>query len=343
MKTSLWASGVASLIAFTTLITPAAAQGRRPSDVPAGDPAPVRRVIDAATIEVILNNTPTLVRYLGVDAPVGDACYAAQAAAANKALVSGKLVRLEKDITDTDADGRLLRYVYVLDGRMASEQLLGAGLARATGVEPDIKHFGDLAVQEAQAMAAKRGGWARCGWSTQAVAPIENGCTVIAVERLMLNRSTLPELARVKSGDCVKIVKAINPSGAAWSGAYVFRPAGSTITPAAMYVRWKDSFMLISKESDGELYANVVRDSYKERVFPWQRAQYPDKVAGSTRVDQQKFVRDTADANVLVLPNPRTFLFRDLGNGQWQTLVDVFEYKSGDARVARYLPSGDVE
>lgn len=343
MKMSFWAAGAASLITLTTLITPVAAQGRRPSDVPAGDTAPVTRVIDAATIEVTLNNTPTLVRYLGVDAPAGGACYAAQAAVANKALVGGKLVRLEKDITDKDADGRLLRYVYVLDGRMASEELLRSGMARATGVEPDIKHFGDLAALEVQAISAKRGGWARCGWKTQAVASVENGCTVIAVERLMLRRSTLPEMARVKSGDCVKIVKAENPSGAAWSGTSIFRPAGSTITPGAMYVRWKDSFMLISKESDGELYANVVRDSYKERVFPWQRTQYPDKVAGSTRIDQQKFVRDTADANILVLPNPRTFLFRDLGNGQWRTLVDVFEYKSGDARVARYLPSGDVE
>ncbi len=343
MKTSSWAAGAACLIALTTLVTPASAQGRRPSDVPAGDTVSVTRVIDAATIEVTLNNTPTLVRYLGVDAPSGNACFAAQAAAANKALVSGKLVRLEKDTTEVDAQGRLLRYVYVLDGRMASEELLRAGVARATGAEPDTKHFGDLAALEAQAIAAKRGGWARCGWSAQIAAPIENGCTVIAVERLMLNRRTLPELARVKSGDCVKIVKAENPSGGAWSGTYIFRPAGSTITPGAMYARWKDSFLLISKESDGELYANVVRDSYKERVFPWERAKYPDKMPGSTRVDQQKFVRDTADANVLVLPNPRTFLFRDLGAGQWQALVDVFEYKSGDARVARTLPSGDVE
>jgi endonuclease YncB( thermonuclease family) len=337
---------LAGLAAATALSLPAQAaapaQGRRPSDVPAGDTVRVTRVIDAATIEVSLNNTPTLVRYLGVDAPSGKACYAAQAGAVNKALVNGKLVRLVKDATNTDAEGRLLRYVFVLDGRMAGEELIKSGMARAVDGEPDVKYFGELAALEARAIAAKSGGWARCGWQPIGVAPVVDGCTVVQLERLMERRPALPELARVKSGDCVTINKAENPAGTQWSGQYVFRPAGSAITPGTMFVRWKDAFMLITKDADGEIYAHVVRDSYKSRIFPWERGQY-DTTPGSTRVNKQIFARDTADNSILVLPDPRTFLFKDLGNGQWQALVDVYEFKSGEFRAPRYTVSGYAE
>lgn len=335
-------STLVSLAAVAAIATPARADGRKPSDVPAGDTVRVSRVIDAATIEVTLNNTPTLVRYLGVDAPTGNACYAAQASAANSALVNGKLVRLVKDVTNTDPEGRLLRYVFVLDGRMASEELIKSGMARAVDGEPDVKYFGELAALEAKAVSAKAGAWARCGWQPLAAAPVVNGCTVVQLERLMERRDALPELARVSAGDCVTVNKAENPAGAQWSGQYVFRPAGSTITPGTMYVRWKDAFMLITKDADGEIYAHVVRDSYKKRIFPWERGQY-DTTPGSTRVNKQLFVRDTADSSILVLPNPRTFLFKDLGNGQWQALVDVYEYKSGEFRAPRYTADGYAE
>ena len=45
---------------------------------------------------------------------------------------------------------------------------------------------------------------------------------------------------------------------------------------------------------------------------PNERGQY-DTTPGSTRDSKQLFVRDNADASILVLPNPRTFLFKDLG------------------------------
>ena len=43
------------------------------------------------------------------DRPVG--CYGPEASAANKALVECKTVTLEKDVSDVDQYGRLLRYV----------------------------------------------------------------------------------------------------------------------------------------------------------------------------------------------------------------------------------------
>ena len=241
--------GMVALIAFST--APALAAGRKPSDVPSGDTVRVTQVLDAATIEVTLNGVPTLVRYLGITTPTNSECLAQQAAQANTTLVNGKLVRLERDATDKDDQGRLLRYVYVLDGRMAEEELLAAGLARANAVEPNVKYTRGLTAIESGAVAKKIGGWARCGWQTIATAPRNDGCIIVEVERLMERRADLPELARVKPGDCVFIHKAVNAASPEWAGEYIFQPAGTVVTPSTMYVRWKDSFMLMSLEKDG--------------------------------------------------------------------------------------------
>jgi endonuclease YncB( thermonuclease family) len=339
---------IVCVIAASAAILPTAAMqsafaaGRKPSDVPLGDTVRVSRVIDAATIEVILNGAPQLVKYLGIDAPTGDACQAGQATATNRTLVEGKLVRLERDTTVADDQGRLLRYVYVLDGRMAQEELLAAGLARAIDGRPDVRYYDGFVAIEESARVQKQGGWSRCDWQPVTLAPVVDGCTVVAVERMIERRAQLPELARVAPGDCVRIHKAANAAGPQWAGDYTYQPAGAAVTPDTMYLRWKDGFLLIRKESDGAIFAHVVRDSYKSRIFPWERGSY-DTTPGATRVSMQALIPDTADPSILVLPNPRTFLFRDLGNGQWQPLVDAFIYRSGDARAPRVMPSGEVE
>ena len=78
----------------------------------------VIRVVDGDTIEI---EGGQKVRYIGIDTPetvdpsrpVG--CYGKEASDKNKELVEGKIVRLEKDISETDRYGRLLRYIYVGD------------------------------------------------------------------------------------------------------------------------------------------------------------------------------------------------------------------------------------
>jgi micrococcal nuclease len=318
----------------------AQAQGRRPSDVPSGELATVNRVIDAQTIEVRLDNNAITVRFAGIDAPVGDACLAPQSRMASAALFpSGKLVKLERDALVADAGNVLSRHVYALDGRMAGEELLKSGLARRAG---ESKYASPFAALEALAARERKGGWARCGWQLPRQLDAA-GCTVLDVARLMERQATLPELATLAPGECVRITKTQNTETAAWSGAYTWQPKGSRITPGPLYARWKDAFLLITREADGELYANVVRDSYKSLIFPWERASDYDRTPGSTRVTQQRLERDTADAAIVRVPNPKTFLFRDNGDGTWTTLTDVFLYREGDARVPRVLPSGNIE
>src|SRR2546426_7483308 len=83
--------------------------------------ASVVRVIDGATIVVAFADAQYQVRYIGMEpAGASDASIPAgsggtQALAGNTALVAGKIVVLEKDVSDADQSGRLLRYVWLTD------------------------------------------------------------------------------------------------------------------------------------------------------------------------------------------------------------------------------------
>ncbi|MBI1833751.1 MAG: thermonuclease family protein [Candidatus Andersenbacteria bacterium] len=124
----------------------------------------VKRVIDGDTIELETGQT---VRYIGIDTPetvhpsqpVG--CFGKEASAKNTALVAGKRVRLEKDISETDRYGRLLRYVYVGD-TFVNDSLVRQGYANASSYPPDVKYQDQFRQAEQEARAAKRGLWGSC-------------------------------------------------------------------------------------------------------------------------------------------------------------------------------------
>ncbi len=329
-----------------SLAQPAQGQGRRPSDVAllGGQDAYVTRVIDGDTIEVTINGAPFTVQYAGIDAPELGECYGAQAARANASLVLNQWVTLERDINDRDPTGQhLLRYVYLWRGTMANEEMAQGGYARAQINAPDIKHQGDLNRLEAGARAARRGGWRACGWQSTVV-KLPGICTMVAAERLMTRMQPLPELQMLNDGDCVQISKAENPEGPAWSGQFVYHPAGSRVRLTQMYVRWKDGFVLIQNNAEGELVAQIVYDSYlppNARLRPGQQRPIDsDPYPGATRVATKPLERDPNNPQMVRLPNIRTWILRDLGDGSYEAMVDVFEYVSGDLRVPRIAPSG---
>ncbi|HWO73412.1 MAG TPA: thermonuclease family protein, partial [Dehalococcoidia bacterium] len=65
--------------------------------------------MDGDTIDVQLDGVTVRVRYIGIDAPetvdprrpVG--CFGAEASARNRALVEGRQVELEKDVSEADS------------------------------------------------------------------------------------------------------------------------------------------------------------------------------------------------------------------------------------------------
>ncbi len=124
----------------------------------------VTRVIDGDTIEI---EGGERVRYIGMDTPETVdprkpvQCFGVEASNKNKELVEGKMVRLEKDITDRDKYNRLLRYVYVGD-TFINLELVKQGFAYSYSYPPDIKYQDQILKAQQEAREAKRGLWAAC-------------------------------------------------------------------------------------------------------------------------------------------------------------------------------------
>lgn len=131
----------------------------------------VLRVIDGDTIELVNGQK---VRYIGIDTPetvdprkyVG--CFGLESSQKNKELVQGKTVRLEKDVSDTDKYGRLLRYVYLLSESTGSDQifvndyLVRQGFAYASTYPPDVKYQDQFANAQQEATSKNLGLWSTC-------------------------------------------------------------------------------------------------------------------------------------------------------------------------------------
>jgi micrococcal nuclease len=137
---------------------------------PPGDGELVRviEVIDGDTIRVEWpDGWWERVRYIGIDTPEishesdgQDEPWGREATEANRDLVEGQRVLLERDISDTDRYDRLLRYVWVEtdDGWvMVNGELAAAGLADVRAYEPDTRHHDWLRQLQDEARDAGRG------------------------------------------------------------------------------------------------------------------------------------------------------------------------------------------
>ena len=85
-------------------------------------------------------------------------CFGHESSEYNAGLVLGKTVALEKDVSETDQFGRLLRYVW-LDGEMVNATLVRDGYAQASSYPPDVKYQALLSTLQAEARDAGRGLW----------------------------------------------------------------------------------------------------------------------------------------------------------------------------------------
>jgi len=123
--------------------------------------ARVTHVVDGDTIEVESGDRTHRVRYIGIDTPEQGEPFFAEATEANRQLVEGQTVGLEKDVSDTDGDGRLLRYVYLEDGTFVNAELVRLGYAQVATFAPDVKYQDVFLRLQAQARIAGRGLWAQ--------------------------------------------------------------------------------------------------------------------------------------------------------------------------------------
>ena len=130
--------------------------------------ADVVRVVDGDTIVVAFGGQEYKVRYIGMDTPetVDPSSpvqwMGPQASAANNALVAGRTVVLEKDVSETDRYGRLLRYVWLTDGSawtLVNLELLKQGFASIATYPPDVKYVDVYLAAEHGAQAMAVGLW----------------------------------------------------------------------------------------------------------------------------------------------------------------------------------------
>jgi endonuclease YncB( thermonuclease family) len=132
---------------------------------------PVSHYVDGDTITVNMNGKDETIRFVGVDTPETHKpntpvqCYGPAAAAYTKNLIStaGGKVRLASDPESTNRDryDRLLRYVYVPDGRLVNQELIKNGYGFYYPYFPFTKSKEFEAAQKS-AMAGSKGLWGNC-------------------------------------------------------------------------------------------------------------------------------------------------------------------------------------
>ncbi|HVO86249.1 MAG TPA: thermonuclease family protein [Candidatus Binatia bacterium] len=125
--------------------------------------------IDGDTIAVNMNGSVETIRMIGVDTPETHRpktpvqCYGPVAANYTKSLIGSNRVRLQADNLDTNRDryGRLLRYVYLPDGRLVEDQLIARGYGFAYTLFPFEKKP-QFVAKQAAAKQANVGLWGAC-------------------------------------------------------------------------------------------------------------------------------------------------------------------------------------
>lgn len=118
----------------------------------------VTRIVDGDTFEI---ESGQKVRLIGINTPEKSECYFDEASNKLSELVLDKKVRLEKDVSETDKYGRLLRYVYVGDV-FVNEVLVREGFAQSTSYPPDVRFQDTFREAEVEARETDKGLWFSC-------------------------------------------------------------------------------------------------------------------------------------------------------------------------------------
>ena len=219
-------------------------------------PAEVNRVVDGDTIEVILDGQTYKVRYIGVNTPETVKPNAPvewmgpEASQANKEMVSGQTVYLEKDVSETDRYGRLLRYVYLPDGLFVNAELVRLGYAEVSTFPPDVR-YQDLFLQlQQQARAANRGLWSDPSQvsaaptltptltPTPAFVPLED---ILAAEKATKEAESPEAETESKAGICINPV--LPNLFKAWNYDSLKCPAGSGVNTWAADQSFEGGYM----------------------------------------------------------------------------------------------------
>lgn len=124
---------------------------------------------DGDTIAVDMNGHDETIRFIGVDTPETHdprkavQCFGLAAANFTKQLIGEQPVRLEADPLGTNRDryNRLLRYIYLPDGRLVNAEIIKQGYGFAYTSFPFMKSDEFLRYQK-EAREQNKGLWSSC-------------------------------------------------------------------------------------------------------------------------------------------------------------------------------------
>ncbi|MFX3637339.1 MAG: thermonuclease family protein [Candidatus Pristimantibacillus sp.] len=128
--------------------------------------AKIKRVVDGDTMRVLINNQEETIRLLLVDTPETKKQgtpvqpFGPEASDyAKEILITGKSVKLEIDVSESDKYSRLLVYLWV-DDILFNELLLVKGLARVAYVyPPNVKYVEQFRALQKQSQESSIGIW----------------------------------------------------------------------------------------------------------------------------------------------------------------------------------------
>jgi micrococcal nuclease len=129
----------------------------------------VVEAVDGDTIVVDMNGKKETIRFIGVDTPETHdprkavQCFGVAAAAYTKDLIGSNNVRLESDPINTNRDryNRLLRYIYLPDGRLVNGEIIKNGYGFAYTGFPFTKSDEFIGYQ-VTARTEGKGLWTSC-------------------------------------------------------------------------------------------------------------------------------------------------------------------------------------
>jgi len=124
---------------------------------------------DGDTIKVDMSGKTETVRFIGVDTPETHdprkavQCFGIKAAEYTKTTIGDSPVRLEADPLNTNRDryDRLLRYVYLQDGRLINAEIIKSGYGFAYTSFPFSK-LEEFKAYQKEAMEGNKGLWSEC-------------------------------------------------------------------------------------------------------------------------------------------------------------------------------------
>ncbi len=142
--------------------------GKFAAELPTGS-YHVTQFNDGDTIQVDMNGKTETVRFIGVDTPETHdprkpvQCFGQAASTFTKDLIGDQPVRLQADPLSTNRDryNRLLRYVYLPDGRLVQAEIIKDGYGFAYTSFPFTKSIEFRKYQE-QARIQNKGLWGGC-------------------------------------------------------------------------------------------------------------------------------------------------------------------------------------